>query len=217
MSESVQRVDEVSRVLEELEGIGSPGVVRGVAAAEVRRVFRFLKQLAGGEARYDGEDRDWLLALVDSSTSSIDATSTPGVDGDGLEFEDGFWTTDFGKRYLSAQSRAVRRGVSVRRLFVLERPEIANTPGFLDLLHSQLMVGVEVRLLDSDLPTSAQRDALIDFILFDRTASYELIPEPQGARSAPSFIETRLITRPHHTAHRTQLFDELWAVSSPLG
>ena len=58
-----------------------------VAQAEIDSAVRFVEQLSHGtELSYDGEDRDWLLALTRAASASIEATSRVSgtADGTGL-------------------------------------------------------------------------------------------------------------------------------------
>ncbi len=101
----------------------SPDIALGLARSEIERMARFIYGLGEGQAEYEGEDQDWLLTLTRTAKQSIDATSTTAVDGGGMDFDDGFWTTALGRRYLGAQRDAASHGVTVRRLFILTSPD----------------------------------------------------------------------------------------------
>ncbi|GAA3197186.1 hypothetical protein [Actinocorallia longicatena] len=192
-----------------------PPLVKGIADAELHRVARFLRQLADGEAAYDdGEDRDWMLSLARTSTASIDATSTLVVDGLERGFKGGFWTGDLGHRYLRAQTDAVRRGVTVRRLFILDSTADAGRPEFLSICRSQTAADIQVRVTDRESVPLTLRSSLIDFVVFDRAASYELIPAPSHS-GAPTFLSTRIIRRAEHLKARIAQFETLWTLGAP--
>ena len=53
-----------------------PGLAHDVAQAQIDTTVSFLEQLShGGEVGYDGEDRDWLLALTSHAQHTISAIS----------------------------------------------------------------------------------------------------------------------------------------------
>src|SRR5215469_4296207 len=96
-----------------------PKAALRLAGAEIGRVASFLHGLGDGQATYAGEDQDWLLTLTREADQTIDATSTTAVDGGASSFADGFWSTSLGHRYLAAQRDAANRGITIRRLFIL--------------------------------------------------------------------------------------------------
>jgi hypothetical protein len=198
-------------------GPALPELVRAVAQSEVTSTSQFLKQLSDGDATYDGEDRDWLLNLARNVTATIDATSTATIDGNGSGFDEGFWVNDLGLRYLEAQAKAVQRGVVVRRIFILDRPDVATDPDFLYICRAQAAVNIQVRRLDPDMVPPTLKSSLFDFILFDRAISYEVTPAARisgGVR--PSIVNTRLILRAEHLAERSSRFEEMWAASQAV-
>ncbi len=201
-----------------MEPNSSPLLLRFVQA-EMNRMTEFLHSLAEQEATYNGEDRDWLLGLTRNSSGSIDAISTSTVDAGRTEFEHGFWGSDLGQRYLSAQQEAIGRGVRIRRVFVVKAPEHFDDRGLLSVCRSQSSLGIEVRVLNTADITSATKKLLQlhDFIMFDEALSYEVIPStPFDDSSEPSILYTRLVLRPKDLKERTDRFQQFWSCATPL-
>jgi hypothetical protein len=196
----------------------SPSLVFRFAQAEIARMSDFLKDLGeGGSVIYEGEDRDWLLALVRSAEQSIDATSLTTVDAGGTGYVDGgLWTTDLGQRYLQTQREAVQRGVRIRRIFVIVRPSGEVTDDdVLAVCRPQQEVGIEVRVLDS---AGLPGNALFDFVLFDEAISYEVTPATRVDDSAPpAILNTRLELHTLRVHDRIQRFEHLWASAREVG
>jgi hypothetical protein len=153
-------------------------LVSKFAQAELERVSLFLHGLSEGEVTYDGEDRDWLLALTHSATRTIDTFSLFGPNSGDQFFQHGFWGTDLGHRYLALQGEAVRRGVRVRQIFLVERPGLADDAGLLHVCRIHISLGIEVRVLSpEDITDSMARWIhMLGFILFDESLSYEVTP-----------------------------------------
>jgi hypothetical protein len=203
---------------------GSPSLVFDFAQAEITRMAEFMKELSdGAEATYDGEDRDWLLALARNAKSSIDATSfsTSGSGkgigrdakaGGGATVDEGLWNSDLGQRYLEAQRDAVDRGVAIRRLFILDSPDLSNDPEVVKACLAQRDIGVQVRILHPSAIPAKRRSQLLDFIVFDNAICYELTSAPRIGRSTSTLIaNTRLVLTPHRVAERALGFKDLWA------
>jgi Family of unknown function (DUF6879) len=191
----------------------SPPLVFDFAQAEIFRMAEFLKELSGGaEVTYDGEDRDWLLALARNTRSSIDATSfSTSGSGKGV-VDEGLWNSDLGQRYLEAQRDAVDRGVTIRRLFIMDSPGLSNDPEVLRACLAQKEIGVEVRILHPSAVPAKRRTQLLDFIVFDNVVCYELTSTPRIGRDTSTVIaNTRLVLTPHRVAERAQGFKDLWA------
>jgi hypothetical protein len=197
----------------------SPTLISRFAQAEIGRVSEFLKELAdGGNVTYDGEDRDWMLALTHSVDTSIDATSLSTVDTGGKGSVDaGLWTSDLGQRYLDAQRDALQRGVRIRRVFIMGQPDLAGDKGFLDVCHRQRDMGIQVRVLDSSSIPGTRRTSLFDFVLFDDVVSYEVTPaSPVAGSTRPTIVNTRLELRRVRVRDRIQRFKDLWASAHEL-
>jgi len=187
-----------------------------VAQAEVDSVAAFLEQLNhGGEVSYDGEDRDWLLTLTNRVRRSLSATSRGAAGADGMSFVDeGLWESELGYRYLDAQREAVRRGVTIRRIFLLEHGELAEDANFRRLYHQQRGAGIQVRILDAAVLTPARMLLLPDVAIFDEEVCYEMTSGPRlGAAHTPYFVKTLLSVRPQTVLNRVQRFDDFWESS----
>ncbi|MBX6355184.1 MAG: phosphatidylserine/phosphatidylglycerophosphate/cardiolipin synthase family protein [Micromonosporaceae bacterium] len=204
---------------------GSPSLVFDFAKAEITRMAEFLKELSdGAEVTYDGEDRDWLLALARNARTSIDATSfsTSGGKGGGRDakaggsamVDEGLWNTDLGQRYLEAQRDAVERKVTIRRLFILDSPDLSTDPEVVKACRAQREIGVQVRILYPSAVPAQRRSQLLDFIIFDNVICYELTSAPRIGRGTSTVIaNTRLVLTPHRVAERAQGFKDLWAAA----
>jgi hypothetical protein len=178
----------------------APQVVQGFVQREMSRVSETLQQLgAGGDLIYDGEDRDWLLALAASSHTSIDALS--------FSREASFWESDLGQRYLETQRESAHRGVRIRRLFLVEDTATLPAAHSLATLHREL--GIHARILDAT--TVAGRAAMVaEFVVFDDVLSYEATPASLMTDGRVATVITRVVTRPARVAERTQQFRAMW-------
>jgi hypothetical protein len=218
---SAVRTDAVTQLVRHSTKIAAPQpelVVR-FAQGEIGRLSQFLKDLGeGGDVTYEGEDRDWMLGLARQCQKSIDATSLTTVDGTGRGFVDGgLWSSDLGQRYLDLQREAIRRGVAIRRVFIMDRPELASDPDFRRVCGWHLDRDIQIRVLD---PASARnagtpRSALTDFIIFDGVVSYEAQPASQfESDSTPVIINTRLVLRQDKVDERRLRFEDLWRLAT---
>jgi hypothetical protein len=195
----------------------TPTLVCRFAQSEIGRMSQFLKELKDGDASYDGEDRDWLLGLARNAKTSIDATSLTTVDAGGKGFDGGFWETDLGQRYLEAQREVARRQVKVRRVFILDRPELASDADFLNMCRLQASMNIEVRVLDAAAIPAPRKSSLFDFILFDNVISYEVTPASRvDEATRPTIVNTRLVLRPDRVEDRIDRFQDLWANAKPF-
>lgn len=180
------------------------------AQAEIARLSQLLKELGkGGEVAYDGEDRDWLLALTSNVRDTIRATSLGSVDALG------FWLSDLGQLYLEVQHEASQRGVAIQRVFILDRADVAEEPAFDRICRWQLEHNIDVRVLD---PAAIPRPWRFDFILFDEEISYETTPVMEfTTETRPAITSTRLVLDQHKVQTRVNRFYELWELATPYG
>ena len=191
----------------------APALVFRFAQDEIGRMSEFLKELSeGGNVTYEGEDRDWMLSLTRNSQSTIDATSLTTVDAGGRGFVDGgLWASDLGQRYLEVQRSAITRGVRIRRVFIMDRPDLVADNGFVGVCDMQRDMGINVRILDSSAIPEVRRSSLFDFIVFDDSISYESTPASSIDGSVrPSIVNTRLELRPARVKNRMERFKDLW-------
>ncbi|MCO8271324.1 hypothetical protein M1L60_12040 [Actinoplanes sp. TRM 88003] len=231
LTDKVQSISEAATHLARVEDLlGRDSIVRLVESAgrlkqgedfllrftdsQIEGLASLLEGLRSGRADHEGENPDWLLALTDAATISIDATSMTSFDKThGFVDEGEFWSSELGLRYLDRQREAVERNVRIRRLFLLT--DEANDPEELrKLLEPHRKINVEVRALrHDDIPFLYQKD-LQDFILFDQKVSYEL----QTARVlrsgvTPSISNVGLVSNPQLTEKRKQRFEGLWSAA----
>jgi hypothetical protein len=220
---SALRTDAITQLVRHATMIdpSAPPLVLRFAQDEIGRFSEFLRDISeSGSVIYEGEDRDWLLALARNAGKTLDATSLTTVDAGGQGYvDDGFWTSDFGQRYLETQREAVEKGVRVRRLFVLvNRSGDRHLDDVLGVCLPQQEIGIEVRVLDSADVPSQRREALFDFIVFDETVSYETTPAQAVADDAnrPTILHTRLELRPDRVHNRIRRFEHLWERGRPV-
>jgi hypothetical protein len=195
-------------------------LLQRVALREVERVALFLRQLPVGiEISYDGEDRDWMLALTREAQTSINAISLSTVDAGVLGLDGGLWTSDLGQRYLELQREAVIRKVRIRRIFVVEHEheEMVQDESFLRITAMQRDIGVEVRMLDHKLIPDWMRSMIFDFIVFDGAVSYETTPTTSftSGQTRPAMLRTRLAPQPKRVQELEERFEKLWEQADP--
>jgi hypothetical protein len=196
---------------------GSPPLIVDFAQHEIGRLAGYLKGLSeGGNVTYEGEDRDWLLGLTRVARHTIDTTSLTTVDAGGQSFADGgLWTSELGHVYLAAQRDAIRRGVRIRRIFVIDRPSLEDDPNLLNILRQHSTIGVQVRLLRPRVDDGPWRD--IDVVLVDGMLSYQSTPASRVSEiSRPVIVATTLVTDPQRVADRIARFTELWDSAEPV-
>lgn len=199
----------------------TPELVGHLALAELRRTSNFMSQLhRSGEAAYEGEDRDWLLKLAEYTDTSIKATSLTTVDGGYHGLTDGgLWQTDLGMRYLDGQAEAARRGVEIKRIFIIDIPDIDPTGPLRTICEQHRRMGVDVRVINpKNLADKGMNvNGFHDFIVFDDLLVYETTPASRtNLNAAPLILTTRLTVQQNKVADRVQRFDALWEVADQL-
>jgi hypothetical protein len=199
----------------QIDPVESPMVSRFVLL-EMDNMANFLHGVANKHLSYPGEDRNWLLSLAETAQESIDAVSLPAVDAGGEVFHGGFWDSDLGGRYLRLQHEAVRRGVRVRRVFVIERAEFSGDPDVLRTCREQAALGLEIRMLLSGSSVPKPMTSY-DFILFDDQISYEVFPGTPGEDSTnPVILHTQLVLNEKDVTDRRETYERLWESAKPL-
>ncbi|WP_369169246.1 DUF6879 family protein [Streptomyces sp. R28] len=175
------------------------GIVREFARAESERLASTMRALTtSGTADWSVESNDPLITLTRCARQSIDATSC---------FVDlPFWRTTHADQYLHAQHEAIRqRGVKVRRLFIVERPEDLDA-GLDGILEQQRNAGIQARVVVlSQLLFHVRMGGTADVVIFDGELCFELITDVQGSDTT-----VRLDGRARHVTQRRAWFDELW-------
>lgn len=192
-------------------------VVRAFAEYQICQTAELLEELGKGKASYeDGEDHDWILGLTRVTRRSIDAISTTTVDGSGSGFAKGFWASDHGKRYLKLQAEVIQaHGVSVRRLFILEKPGDLTDSDFLTIVQSQTAAGIEVMTIHLDQVPEVFLQGRLDVIIYDDAIAYELLPAP-SASPHRGYLFTNLIAKDQHVLERRNIFNALWSLAERL-
>ncbi len=218
---SFARISEATRFHSEMERLPSDGVaalatsavevvsrgpdiMRRFAEELIRRLAVDMEALKSGTVDCAGENHDWLLALTDCATDSIDTTSTLSlVDRD-------FWDSEPAGRYLQAQREAIARGVTVRRLFLVADPTDLDD----DLRHisrEQEELGIQTRVVvRSQLPPAVRRGLVDEFVVFDQATCYEIEQDQRHVNTS-----TRVRAQENHVRLRTQRFAELWDAGVP--
>jgi hypothetical protein len=197
--------------------VSTGALARAVADSEVERLSETLQALANGhELFYEGEDRELLLALTRKCTKSIMATSWATKSPHGMGFEAGFWLNDLGGRYLMLQRMALRRGVSIKRVFIYETPDLIESEAIQRILAMQQSAGIEVRTVAGGLVSPD--GSIADFIVFDEQISYETTPVTRGETStAPWLLTTRLVMEEETVRSRVVRYHELWEQAAQPG
>ena len=185
-------------------------LVQEFAQTEINRLADYLKQIGdSSDLTYEGEDRDWLLGLTKVAKRSIQATSLSTVDAGGRSFVDGgLWQSDLGQRYLDLQRQAVKRGVRIQRIFVIDR-EGLQVKDLNQVLRMHYNIGVEVRTLDATA-AAAFHSRLRDFILFDEVLSYQSTAAATVGHLNPIVVNTTLVTDQERVNKRILEFADLW-------
>ena len=189
----------------------APPLVLELAEAEANRFITFLHELRHGDVTYEGEDRDWLLALTGIAKSTVDAISMHAVDAGGRHFLD----TDLGRRYMDTQASAVRRGVRIRRIHVLN-PHDPNEDSIREVCARQAQYGIDVRVLNPARQIHSA-SSLTDFVVFDEVLSYEATSVQQApGETDPVIVNTRLIGNANRVHAKVETFANLWAEAVPF-
>lgn len=196
---------------------------------EVGRLALFIKQVheasrlrgtiqAGVEQpysiAYDGEDREWLLALTSVARKSIDAISLSTIDAGVNNYDGGLWRSDLGRRYIERQRIAIQRGLQIRRIFYFDRPEISLDGVFRDICAQQKAIGVNVRVLEKSVLSPDRGTLISDFIVFDNSLAYEMtsaVALADGHR--PERLTTYLSAKEEKVQDLLGRFEHLWALA----
>jgi hypothetical protein len=198
---------------------GSAGSLLGrLARREIERVTSFMEQLpAGGEITYDGEDREWLLGLAQEAQHSIEAISLSMMNVMPHGAHGGLWRSDLGVRYLELQRQAIDRGVSIRRVFILDDEGQAREEVFLRIVQMQRDLGVDIRMLDFKLIPESLHGMIFEYVLFDEEVSYELRPGTSFNynRFRPIIFRTSLVSASSRVKGMKVRFEQLWAAADP--
>ena len=204
--EEIEHIVEMVHGFAQIAASAAP-LVRRVARAEIGRLATSLKQFGGGgDHTYTGEDREWLLGLTRAADHSLQATSLSTVDG-GRSFTDGgLWQSELGTRYLKEQERAIKRGVKIQRIFVIDRKSVEGT-SLEEVLEPHLRIGVEVRTLD--LTPNPGIYPPRDLIIFDQVLGYQTNSSHLSGVTQV-VTNTQIITNPDGVQDCLHDFAQLW-------
>lgn len=186
-------------------------LMQDFATFEITRLADYLKQIGdNSDLTYEGEDRDWLLGLTQLARTSIQATSLSTVDAGGRSFVNGgLWRSDLGQRYLDLQRQAIRRGVRIQRIFIIDREGIGRQD-LDDVLRLHLGIGVQVRILDATAAPASLHARLRDFIVFDQVLSYQSTAASSVGHYNPIVVNTTLVSHRDRVQKRINEFADLW-------
>jgi hypothetical protein len=189
----------------------APDLGRQLAEAEIDRTSAFVQDLVRGrQIVYDGDDWYWCLSLTRSVRASIDATTYLRKQRGDTLIDDDLWVSELGQRYLHLQAEAVQRGVTVRRIFIVEDAELTGHPHVRQLVAQQLRLGIQSCVLDaSDLPNAT--GTYIPFVIFDNSVLYEQTPTRFPA--APGYAKTTLILEAPPVQNAAKRFQQLWSAA----
>ncbi|MFF4830350.1 hypothetical protein [Streptomyces sp. NPDC001315] len=189
---------EVSRLVRGAVQLGSQGqvVMQEFVRAEITRVASMMTALTSGTADLEGENNDLLIALTPCARRSIHATSS---------FVDlAFWKTATAKQYLDVQREAIRRGVKVRRLFIVQLPEELDDLD--EILEEQRNAGIETGVLVlSQLPPHIRVGETLDVVILDGQLYFEIKTDVQQLNP-----NAKLDAREGNVNRRQARFDKLW-------
>ncbi|MEV0734752.1 hypothetical protein AB0I51_02040 [Streptomyces sp. NPDC050549] len=196
--------EQVRRLVESATRLGDQGpeIARAFARGEMDRLAVFVEDLATRVVSWRGDPNEQLVRLTGHTTVSIDATST---------FVDvAYWDTKDAQDYLQVQRSAIeRRGVRVRRLFIVPRPDDVNEK-LLQICEFQRGLGIEARVVIlSQVPPGVGRGGRRDFMIFDGELYFEMNSDVAREES-----RSELNARRSRVTEQIAQFDQLWGVTS---
>jgi hypothetical protein len=197
-------------------GTSAPTLAHRLAEAEISNASTFIKGLgAGHPVTYEGDNWSWIYTLTNAVEHSIDATSysARGDSEQGL-LDDDMWLSALGQRYIEMQARAIQRGVTIRRIFVLETPQLAQQPVLRRICDQQHGIGIEVGLIDAATasivaPGSKEFPGHIPLIMFDHQISLDFTTS-RFPSEIPGFIKTTMVLNPYDVRARPAMINRLW-------
>jgi hypothetical protein len=193
-----------------------PQLLYRYVQSEINQMSQFLKDISErGEISYEGEDRDWLLGLTVQCQHTMNAISLSPTDSYGVD--SGLWNSDLGQRYLALQMDATRRGVVIRRLFVIDTSGPVNQDKLLSICRQHKDIGIHIKVLDQSTMPELIKNMLVNFVVFDSVVSYETAPvsfAPSASRL--TILTTRLVLQPERVQERMQRFEDLWSAAKEV-
>lgn len=207
------KADNVTRLVESAARVSPHDELsRRFADHQINRLSTLFEGLQNGVAVDDGEDPNWLLGLTECSSRSIDATSMTSFTAPNNYVDEDFWSSRLGQRYLDGQRRAIaERGVRIRRVFLLTDKDAEDEDRLRVLRDPHRRIGIETRVLRQSSLDFLLQTNLVDYILFDEAASYELHSSSTlGAGARETIISVTLVVEPRRLAERKQRFESMW-------
>jgi hypothetical protein len=189
----------------------APSLAHRLAESEISKLSAFLKDLGRGhEVTADYEGWDWIFTLTSSVQQTIDATSyiASGDNKANSLWDDNIWTSEQAQRYLNLQAQAIERGISIRRIFILETPKLADHPDLHRICDDQSARGIDVRLIDAETATASARGQ-VPLVIFDQAICLELMPSRFPAATA-RHVKIALTLNPFQVHQRLEMFERLW-------
>ena len=182
-----------------------------LAESEISKCSNFLKDLGRGrEVTADDEGWGWTFTLTTNVQQSVDATSYIARDDKKVSslWDDDAWTSEHARLYLRLQAQAIKRGIAIRRIFILETLELAEHPELRRICDEQCTIEIDVRLIDAQTAAAIARGH-VPLVIFDRAISLELTPS-RFPEAAPGFVKTTLVLNPFQVRDRSEMFERLW-------
>ncbi|MFD4874875.1 hypothetical protein ACFWOB_16160 [Streptomyces sp. NPDC058420] len=196
--------DQVRRLVENATRLGDQGpeIAKDYARGEMERLAVLVEDLATRVVSWRGDPNEQLVRLTGYATKTIDATST---------FEDvAYWDTKDAQDYLQVQRSAIeRRGVEVRRLFMVPRPDDINEE-LLEICRFQRGLGIDTRVaILSQVPAGVGREGRRDFMIFDGELYFEMNLDVVREES-----RSELNARRTRVTEQIAQFGQLWGATS---
>jgi len=105
--------------------------------------------------------------------------------------------------------------VRIRRVFLLTDKDAEDEERMRVLLAPHRQIGIETRVLRQSGLDFLLQTNLVDFILFDEAASYELHSSSAlGAGNRETIISVTLVVEPRRLAERKQRFESMWGAAT---
>lgn len=141
-------------------------ILSAEAVRRLERVSAGLTELGHGNLVREHGDYQDLLTQTRDCSKTLDALTNVAADPQ-------WWTSEFGRAYWKLNERALARGVRIRRVFIVPRP---NDP-VLAVMRAQQAAGVEVHWARAEaLPPSGH----LNLIVWDGRSAWRARMSPHG-------------------------------------
>lgn len=172
----------------------SPPLFRMVAEQVISECRRQLDNLSHGECTVNTGSAPVLIDLARHAKTSIRATSIISGTGSG---DEAWWSSPGGQEYWKENVRALKRKVSITRVYIFETPP---TRQMTDILSQQEKAGVELLQVDrSQIPANLA----MNVVIIDNKAVYEIVV------NRPDNVLRTLHVNPAFVRSTVSKFDEL--------